>query len=62
MAEPYISYDGTVYTDTDILHPNARACPHSNNHACPTCDHDSYYARKHRAVCPWYETETDHDR
>ncbi len=25
-------------------HTNPRTCPHANEHACPTCDHDNYYA------------------
>lgn len=60
MAELARPFNGAVYTDTDILHALATDCPHSNNHACPTCDHDGYYARKHDSVCPWFEGE-DHD-
>jgi nitrite reductase/ring-hydroxylating ferredoxin subunit len=59
MADPYISWDGTVYTDTDIMHPTSEGCSHQGANSCPTCDFDRYYARKHGAVCPWHEEETD---
>ncbi len=54
MAAPYVSHDGTVYTDTDIMHPDPNGCSHEGANSCPTCDHDRYYARKHRDVCPWF--------
>ncbi len=57
MAEPCVSHDGTVYTDTDIMHPDPKGCTHEGANSCPTCDHDRYYATKHGAVCPWYEKE-----
>lgn len=26
-------------------HPDPHACPHANEHACPTCDFDGYYQK-----------------
>jgi hypothetical protein len=30
-------------------------CPHKNDNACAFCDHDRYYAHKHRHMCPWFD-------
>lgn len=35
-------------------HTSPNDCPHSNEHACPTCDHDNYYANTY-PDCPWKE-------
>lgn len=35
-------------------HTDPRTCPHANEHACPTCDHDGYYANTY-PDCPWKE-------
>lgn len=33
-------------------HVKADDCPHSNEHVCPTCDFDRYYAKTY-PECPW---------
>ncbi len=33
-------------------HVDPRTCSHSNDHVCPTCDHDGYYAKTYSG-CPW---------
>lgn len=43
-----------VYVDGMVLHVVNNDCPHFNNHACPTCDFDRYYANKYRKQCPWW--------
>jgi len=55
MSEPYVSHDGTVYTDGHILHPRPEGCSHEGANVCPTCDFDRYYAGKYGADCPWAE-------
>ena len=35
-----------------IWHTNPRLCSHANEHACPTCDFDDYYADTY-PDCPW---------
>lgn len=53
MADPYLSHDGTVYTDRNIFHPTSEFCTHEGSHACPTCDFDGFYAARFPEVCPW---------
>jgi hypothetical protein len=33
-------------------HKESRDCPHINEHACPFCDFDGYYANTY-PDCPW---------
>jgi len=35
-------------------HTDTRTCPHENDHVCPFCDFDRYYATTY-ASCPWRE-------
>ena len=41
-----------------IWHTNPRSCPHENDHVCPTCDFDGYYARTYPG-CPWLDESED---
>ena len=59
MSTPYTSMDGTVYTDTDIMHPNPNDCTHAGANTCPTCDFDRHFANKHRELCPWFSGDCD---
>jgi len=38
-------------------HKQSNDCPHYNEHACPTCDFDGYYAEKYPDECPWAEKD-----
>ena len=33
-------------------HQDPRQCSHENEHVCPTCDFDRYYAKTYPS-CPW---------
>lgn len=37
---------------TPVWHINPRDCSHANDHVCPTCDFDRYYANTY-PDCPW---------
>jgi hypothetical protein len=39
-------------------HENVRDCRHYNEHVCPTCDFDGYYAANY-PDCPWRDDDTD---
>jgi hypothetical protein len=47
--------DFVIAPDGDKLWLDNRKCPHSNENACSFCDHDRYYAHKHRSGCPWWD-------
>ena len=35
-----------------LWHTDPNTCPHFNDHVCPTCDFDGYYAATY-IDCPW---------
>lgn len=37
-----------------LWHTNPHECLHKNDHVCPTCDFDGYYARAYPG-CPWID-------
>lgn len=41
-----------------IWHTNPRSCLHENDHVCPTCDFDGYYANAYPG-CPWIDEFED---
>lgn len=57
VSVQFVSHDGTVYADGDILHRDSVRCSHAGVNACPVCDFDRYYAHKHREVCPWFNED-----
>lgn len=42
-------------------HVDNRACPHSNDDVCPTCDFDGYYESTY-PDCPWREATPTPDQ